>query len=170
LLILFFISFNLSKILSFKKFIRILIFLALINLSFLTFRYFSYVGNTNSHLGMVTKYRQILFSPWEYKTEKPKFNEAAKICGFDDIEKIERLVTDDFTYPYLKKSYMPFSFMYVTNMFAFGDNAYNNDKFFKFLDEFKSDGVFIDCRTAPDDLKPLMSKLNGYCCLNLKDK
>lgn len=170
LIILFLLCSDSEKILKFKKIINILIIIALINLSFLIFRYFAYVGNTANQIGMITKYRQILFSPWEFNKEKTKVNKALEICRFDNAHKVNRIVTDDFTYPYLKNSYMPFSFMYVTNMFAFGDNAYNHEKFFKFLNDFKSEGVFIDCRTAPDKLKNNMQQLNGYCCLKLKNK
>jgi hypothetical protein len=171
LLILFFLFYDKFKFIKLKQLTSVIFIIALINLSFLSYRYIDYAISNKDYTSKIDKHLFVLISALNSQKKKELINASFKSCFTENKNyKLKKLVLDDFTYPYLKNTKEPFLFNYVSEIGFKGSDAYNNDKFYKFLSDFKSEGVFIDCRTAPDELKINMKQSNGYCCLNLKDK
>lgn len=138
--------------------------LALLNLTFLAYRYQPYIYKPELRIKKLEQGTPIfLESPFGFEKKKSLINEIYSQCKLPTLEKANHLILDTTTYPVLKNSYQPFDFFYVSDW-----ALYKNEKFLRLLENYNSDGMFINCNLAPPELQPYISQHGEYCCATLE--
>jgi hypothetical protein len=98
---------------------------------------------------------------YEEKQYRNDLMAATKACDIDP-RRSKKLVVDDWTYGYLRKSKlpMPFTFIWLDN------NEKDRQLFFSKVD---SDGMVVSCSSVPTEYRQLLTRTGNICCASKKD-
>lgn len=143
----------------------VLLIAAATNILLLGIRYYPYVTQPETREAVFYQ-RAILLSSWNYESQKKSVQEAYAACGLPPVETARHLVLDDYTYPPLMRSFEPFSFHYITNLFA--NEKFSLTQLRDNMKRYDSQGIILNCKSVPATLAPLLTQHGGYCCVAAK--
>lgn len=87
---------------------------------------------------------------------------ASLSCDIDPVRS-KKVVVDDHTYLYFRKSKWPMAITYIR---LCCDDESSRDKFFrKFVSKVDSDGLVVDCTSMPAPYMPFVKREGNVCCI-----
>lgn len=92
------------------------------------------------------------------------FNNIDSVSSLCDIDPVnsKKLIVDDYTYLFLKKSSQPMAITYI----LFGNDAESSQRF---ISEVDSDGIIVRCASLPTPYLPFAEKKGNVCCISGND-